>query len=86
MNEEHLHKALKELKVDFDPYFHTRVLGRLESANTWFSLSWKSLLPSLSLAVFCLLWIVVQEGSINPEAWLGLSELNTSLSDFLMYY
>ena len=85
MNDDILNRSLRSLKEDFDPFFHTRVVAQLEKRSSWFSLSWKSLVPSISLAAICLIWVVVQDGQLSVETVLGISNYSEELSDYLIY-
>lgn len=85
MTEDKLIRSLKAMKEDFDPFFHSRVIAKVEGASSWIKLSWKSLVPSLSLAAVCLLWVAFQDGQLNIEAILGLTHYDYELTDYLMY-
>ncbi len=85
MKDDNLIRSLKALNEDFDPFFHTRVLAKVEAVSVWYRLSWKSLVPSLTLAAICVLWVVIQDGQLNAESILGLTHFEYELTNYLMY-
>lgn len=83
-----LNNILKEAQHDFGPYFHSRVLSslRAERKMWWSTLSWNALKPALSLAAFCLLWLLWQDGGLSISSLVGIGGIDEQLTEYLMYY
>lgn len=85
MNTQEVDKLLNSYTRDFDPYFSTRVMARIqrETEELW---SWKWLSPALGLAAICLAILWLQEGSLSVDGLLGVGGYDTELNDYLMYF
>ena len=78
-------KGLDRLKYDFDPYFSSRVMAKLDAEGSA-GLSWKWLSPAFAFVLIAVLWVFIQDGSLTVDSILGLTEYDESLKDYLMYY
>ncbi|MFY0644466.1 MAG: hypothetical protein JXR19_08365 [Bacteroidia bacterium] len=88
MNTKDIESTLSKMTYDFDPFFHTRVGARIEEINESFGLklSWSMLFPSIGLAMAILFFIVTQDGALNLDSLLGITEYKVDLENYLMYY
>ena len=88
MKTKELESTLRQMNYDFEPFFHTRVLARIEKFNEskYLKLQWKMLVPSLTLLSATILFTILQDGSLSLDSLLGITEYDTELEHFLMYF
>ena len=85
MNTKEIEKLLGSYRTDFDPYFSSRLMARIQRSteDVW---SWKWLSPALSLAAICLAILWVQDGALSVDGLLGVGTYDAELKDYLIYF
>lgn len=78
---------LTQLSHDFGPYFKTRIMARIQEDKEAKAFIRKGILVSAMLMTMILFGVVfVQNGDLSLDAILGLSELDTNLNEYLLYF
>lgn len=78
---------LKTLTADFDPYFHSRVIAKLANPVVLRRQILKRILiPSVAVLGLLICVVYIQDGSLSLDSVLGISDVDTQLNDYLIYY
>ena len=89
MNTDNLDKELKLQQFDFDPFFHSRVMARLEnqeSESLWNTGAFRILIPAFASVLICMAWVLMQDGALTLDTVLGVDQAaDQNIIDYLMY-
>lgn len=83
-----INSDLKKLLYTVDPYFNSRVMEKImySSNEMWNNFRIKFILPAVASVAICLLMVIIQDGGISYDSILGTAELDSKLTEILMYY